>query len=358
MCLLFGNVVDYFSINKDRIEYFDIAKGIGIILVVWFHCNGPFASYFNQLILPLFFLISGLLYSQRSEVKEYIIRKIHNLYLPFVIWNLLFLVITAIFEDYNFGLFFKKAILILFTLDKVGLFLGATWFISALFIITVLYKIVESSFKESNYKDIALLLIFSIVAILGYKFNLPYALSRVLILGFFYAIGAFIKKHKQNIADMSTYYVLPILGAVIFIIIASFNVVDLGFNVEIKYPLLFVIGALSASYFIIYLSKWIENNDNKIVLTVKKGLIVSGQHSIDILIWHFVFFKIVIIVQMILNSEKISYSSIMHYYPIFSSSNGWWIVYLLVGIVLPLIWGYILQKGVWGALLKKMHAIN
>ena len=262
--------------------------------------------------------------------------KIHNLYLPFVIWNLLFLVITVIFEDYTIGLFFKKTILIIFTLDKVGLFLGATWFISALFLITVLYKIVESSFKESDYKDIVLLFIFSILAIIGYKFNFPYALSRVLILGFFYAVGAFIKKHKQTISnkisDKFTYYLFPILGGIIFIFIAYFNVVDLGINVEIKYPLLFVVGALCASYFIIYLSKWMENSGNKIVSVVKKLFIVSGQHSIDILIWHFVFFKIVIIVQMIMNNEKITYSNIMHHYPIFSSFNGWWIIYLLVGI--------------------------
>lgn len=359
---MFDNIINYFSADKDRIQYFDIAKGIGIILVVWFHCNGPFSSYFNQFMLPLFFLISGLLYSQKSGVKEYVIRKVHNLYLPYIIWNLVFLVIVAIFENYTIEFFLKKAVLICFTLSGIGVFLGATWFIAALFIISILYKILENSFKESNYKDIALLIIFSFIALIGFKFNLPYALSRVLILGFFYAIGAFIKKHKTSISKyvskMPFHFLLPIFGAIVFIIISSFNSVGLGYKIKITYPILFIIGALCASYFVISLSKWIENACNKIVSYLKKVLIASGQHSIDILIWHFIFFKIIIIIQMILNNENVSYSNLISHHPVFISSNGWWIAYLLVGVFLPLIWGYIIRQGFWGRALKKVHAVN
>lgn len=255
---------------------------------------GLFVIIFLNFSCLCFFLISGLLYSQRSGVKEYVIRKVRSLYLPFVIWNLVFLVIMATFKNYKFQFFLKKAILILLTLDKMGVFLGATWFLGALFLIAVLYKILESSFKESSYKDISLLVIFAIFAIIGFKFNLPYALSRTLILGFFYAVGAFIKRNRTVIFDkvskIPAYSLLPILGGIIFVIIASFNRVHLSITTEITYPLLFVIGALCASYFIITLCKYVENSNNNIISSVKKVFIVSGQHSIDILIWHFVFF--------------------------------------------------------------------
>lgn len=358
---MFGNLINYFSPNEGRIEYFDIAKGFLIILVVWFHARGPFCNYISQFFMPMFFLISGLLYSQRSGVKEYVIRKVHSLYLPFVIWNLVFLVIMATYKNYKFQFFLKKTILILLTLDKMGVFLGATWFLGALFLIAVLYKILESSFKESSYKDISLLVIFTIIAIIGFKFNLPYALSRVLILGFFYAIGAFIKRNRTTISDkiskIPIHSLLPILGGIIFIIIASFNRVHLSITTEITYPLLFVVGALGASYFIITLCKWVENTNNKLISSIKKVFIVAGQHSIDILIWHFVFFYGVIILQFIFYNEKITLHKIFlnHTY---ITTSGWWIVYLLVGVVASLIWGYILRQGIWGKFLKKIHAVD
>lgn len=39
-----------------RLDYMDIAKGIGIIAVVWAHSNGPLSDYMYQFHMPLFFL--------------------------------------------------------------------------------------------------------------------------------------------------------------------------------------------------------------------------------------------------------------------------------------------------------------
>lgn len=356
---MFESLSNYFAINKGRIEYFDIAKAIGIILVVWLHANGPFTSYIYKFIMPMFFLISGLLYSQRSPIKDYLVRKVHSLYLPFIIWNLFFLVVMAIFKNFSLKTFLKKAILILLTLSKEGTFLGATWFLGALFLIAIVYKILESSFKESNYKDISLLFIFGIIAIIGFKFTFPYTISRTLILSFFYALGAFIKKYRSTISakiDKIPIHFLPVLGFIIYIVIASFNSISIGHN-KYEYPLLFIIGALGISYFVIYLCKLMENSEINIVSSIKNFLIVIGQHSIDILIWHTVFFKLIIILQMILNNVELTFFNIISYHNYFSNTNGWWIVYLLVGVFVPLLWGYILRQGVWGKILNKIHAV-
>ena len=40
---------------KQRAGYLDIAKGIGILLVVWAHARGPFSTYIYQFHMPLFF---------------------------------------------------------------------------------------------------------------------------------------------------------------------------------------------------------------------------------------------------------------------------------------------------------------
>ena len=348
------NIVDYFSVTKGRIEYFDIAKAVGLILVVWAHCQGPFTNYIVQFHMPFFFLISGLLYSKHSDTKEFIIRKIKNLYLPFVIWNLIFLIVAGILKSTSILSILKKSILVILMLNKNQLF-GPTWFIAALFIIAVVYKLIESSIKDSSIKDIFLLVLFAIIALIGFKFNLPYYYSRIFILSFFYAIGAYLKKYKNIFSSNYTPFI-AILGGIIFIIIGSFNEVYMGINVY-TYPILFIIGALGASYCLIYLCTLFEKVKTKFLMSIKNIFISIGQHGIDIIIWQFKIFRIIIILQIILLGEKLTVSNIMSHHPVYIVDNGWWIIYLFAGVFLSLLWGYILRQGFWGKILKKIHAV-
>lgn len=52
------------------------------------------------------------------------------------------------------------------------------------------------------------------------------------------------------------------------------------------YPFLFAIGALLASYVVIYVSEILQ----KRTIWIKKALIVMGENSISIVIWQFVVF--------------------------------------------------------------------
>ena len=53
-----------------RIEYLDIAKGIGMILVYIGHCripgDNPLFQWIYSFHMPLFFFISGLLFKRRD----------------------------------------------------------------------------------------------------------------------------------------------------------------------------------------------------------------------------------------------------------------------------------------------------
>ena len=138
--------------QKRRINYLDIAKGIGIILVVWAHARGPLQSYIYQFHMPFFFIISGLLYSEKSSFKEYLWKKTKGLYIPFVFWNLLFYLTKTIIRGSSAKVILKNAGLIVLTLSKDGEFLGAPWFLASLFIISVLYKVADLSIKESKFK--------------------------------------------------------------------------------------------------------------------------------------------------------------------------------------------------------------
>ncbi len=49
--------------NIKRLNYIDVAKGIGMLLVVIGHCSNTIANqYIYSFHMPLFFIITGILY--------------------------------------------------------------------------------------------------------------------------------------------------------------------------------------------------------------------------------------------------------------------------------------------------------
>ena len=88
---------------KSRIDYFDIAKGIGIILVIIGHSGfagdfwGCFIASFH---MPLFFIISGMLSNLKNEKEQdtraLIEKKIRGLMIPYISFSIIYIVIYII----------------------------------------------------------------------------------------------------------------------------------------------------------------------------------------------------------------------------------------------------------------------
>jgi len=333
------------SINKKRNDCLDVAKGLGIIMVVWVHCSGPLSSYMSQFHMPLFFIISGFLFNSENSLTEFVIKKIKNLYIPFVTYNLLATVIMFIVNrDFLLNNSKIKTILEIFlTLNKNGQFFGATWFLGSLFVCSIMYKVLYTCLKDYKYKMHYITIFFIVMAIIGFEITFPYMISRTLILSMFYAIGYIIKVNVNNIRELIN-PIIFISSLVIYIIIASNNSVDLGRN-KYNFRFLFVIGAVYGSYIIVYFSKIIANWKKGILKNIKIICCFLGLNSMDILIWHFIAFRIVIAIQLKL--DNISFKNILDYYPIYNSKNGWWLIYTIIGISISLSIGKILQISTW-----------
>ena len=343
----------------NRINYYDIAKGLGIILVVLAHSTGGSFTdkIINQFHMPLFFLISGLLYSNRRAPLEYAKRKIFSLYIPFAFWNCLSTICKMLFLNANLKLTIRRLIGILLTLTKDGQFFGATWFLAALFHITIFYRFVDEiieknikHIKNVEQKRIILFTLFSLFGVLGFAIDFPFALSRTLILGMFFSIGALVKIEYERLREFDK---LPsvVISTVSFFIISSINRIHMGNN-DYKFPLLFVMGALQASYTILACSKWTVGG---VPRWIKNALRYLGEHSIDILIWQFVAFRIVIIIQLLLEGTQITLANVLQYYPTYVISGGWWIAYFLVGLLVPLLLCSLVRKTKIGKLMVKFH---
>lgn len=88
-----------FSSKPARLLSIDIAKGMGIILVVWAHAKGPFSSYIYQFHMPFFFLISGYLFNPNTSFRQFAKRKFTSLYVPFILWNSAAVLIKALLHS-------------------------------------------------------------------------------------------------------------------------------------------------------------------------------------------------------------------------------------------------------------------
>ena len=139
-------------------------------------------------------------------------------------------------------------------------------------------------------------------------------LSRTLICGFFYALGAFGKKYLLNLKLDRNTVVYAVISAGTFLVIGHYNSANMGDNVY-RYKSLFLIGAVLASFATLCISKCIEEIcRNNILSYVKKAVCFIGRNSIDIVIWQFIAFRAVIAVQLLIN--HIPLNRLLEYYPL------------------------------------------
>lgn len=73
--------------NKSRDTVLDITKGIGIIFMVLGHMHfsdDVFNKYVYAFHMPLFFIVSGMLFNEKKTVKETVISRARSLLIPYI----------------------------------------------------------------------------------------------------------------------------------------------------------------------------------------------------------------------------------------------------------------------------------
>jgi len=129
--------VKKYSMSVNRLEYIDIAKGVGIILVIAAH---GFSGYASNLIfcfhMPLFFLISGILFKPMPSL-DYMQKKALHLLLPYAVFLLFFVMIApsshfeTILDQANYA---HPYLVILFGGQHLVSYAMVFWFVTCLFL--------------------------------------------------------------------------------------------------------------------------------------------------------------------------------------------------------------------------------
>ena len=156
-----------------RLEYLDVAKGIGILLVYIGHCFlNPESWSFRWIYsfhMPLFFFISGMLFNFHRDdgLKLYALKKTISLLVPYILFTVVYLAI------YSFVMHYDVLPFILMGWGRIPL-----WFIPVLFLIEILYAMMIGRNKLIKAVSLSLVLCLFIYKVRTNGW-LPYCVSEI-----------------------------------------------------------------------------------------------------------------------------------------------------------------------------------
>lgn len=334
-------------LKETNIEYMDIAKAYAIILVVIGHAGAPFTNFIYLFHMALFFFISGYFYKDKYSDNpiRLIINRLKTLYIPFLKYELIYLFLHNVFFDFfiysdktgylNQGSNLYTNEQFISALKSIIKFVGteqlagAFWFLTTLFWVNLIFVVISfvtiKVFKQ-YYEYIRFILIL-LSFILGNSFTYNnyefyYSINVSLVAVSIYYCGYLYRKNEA-IIRMN---IISALLSLVFLIYNSFNGhIEMGLN---KYPspMFFLFNSLIGIYLIIYISKILTNKDIRLLKYI-------GKNSLTIMALHFLCFKIVNLIQINVYSYPIY---MMAKFPYIDGGNGWWILYSLIGVLVPI----------------------
>ncbi|MCB0807227.1 MAG: acyltransferase family protein [Bacteroidales bacterium] len=283
-------------VTSKKIEWIDIAKGIGILLVVYGHCQPPLVvnKFIYAFHMPLFFFISGYLFSRRKkEFKPFLNGKIKRLLVPYFVFSILSIPIQYLrFRMGEIDSFtFREMFFGLFNLDGTVIFNRPIWFLMAMFVSLLLFYFV-SRLPVAGQIISALAGAGIAIFVSAQHVRLPFGIDVALLAFIFIVIGyqskPFISK-IENSKLQSKILMLLLSVAVTFIFSQMHNRNRMG-SVDIDNWLYFYIASFSGILMTLVVS-WMINTS--------RVLRYLGVKSLAIMVNHFYvlsFFGIVLIV--------------------------------------------------------------
>lgn len=293
--------------NK-RIEYLDIAKGIGILFVVLGH-NHIKIEYpiIYQVVysfhMPFFFLLSGMFFKPAYGFFELARKRFHTLLKPFIAYMVIVYTAAIFFTKIDLPTIFSRIIKAFYagpnTLEWVPL-----WFLPHLFLVNLLaFGLIKLLYDRLPQLWMRLLLLALMVGVgaatiqlfapvrypfLGRNvefFGLPWSADLLLITTAFFMLGYEIRRsvlEKEFGGRFALWGLLLALLLFVGLNIAFQTTIDFYLR---RYDMIVsTLEAISGSVLILYLAKWIEKGPVWLANAFK----YLGGASLLLLIFHYV----------------------------------------------------------------------
>ena len=304
--------------EQQRDNTVTLVKAIGIILMVVGHVVASDLVVRKAIFtfhMPLFFIMSGYCFKEKylEDAKQFVVRKIKGIYVPFVVFSLVFLALHNVFCHWHLyeptwlygwkDYLWESSRIVTRMSHNEGL-LGTFWFLKELFwgniIFYATYKLIKlignSKLVNGDWRlgaewvtAIGLFVLTEIALI--FHLRIPYFTVTFLstYAAFFIAVGYLWKKAEWK-CDQWWIWVIGIASVLIEAIFAD--------RVAMKYqtPLSLVYYAIPAilGTMVVYnVCRWLLKIEDRIMKIGVSGLTFIGEHTLSIMALHFLAFKLV-----------------------------------------------------------------
>ena len=172
-----------------------------------------------------------------------------------------------------------------------------------------------------------------------FDIHLPLELQTVFSAYFAFIVGRILKdKLKSIVLIKKIYIVLAVTCFIILCALCRFGSIGLGLN-NIHGTVFYCIATLSGLVLVWSVASLlgymiVDSNKGKIVFYI-------SRHSMSIIFWHFLSFKIVTLIQIFIYKAPMYYLAC---FPVARSNHFWWIAYSIIGVFIPVLMTYILEK--------------
>jgi polysaccharide biosynthesis protein PslL len=286
-----------------RIEYLDIAKGIGILLVVLGHNDFEVISLFVQRLIysfhmPLFFFLSGYFLNTAIPFFSFIKKRFHTLLKPFFFTIFLIYFTSISFEKMGFNTAITRIVKSLYGsghyLDWVQL-----WFLPHLFAVSLYAFLFITLVSRLRNRWITWGILLGTLAIgvlflnafypfplsvLGKDYELwglPFSLDLVLATGFFFILGHEIREVTSE-KTFDNGLILAATGGIVLLLNILFPY-EIDFNIRLYESFLVnTAEAILGILFILALARQIELRTTRLASLLK----YLGNISLIILLFH------------------------------------------------------------------------
>ena len=299
------------DINSNYIEWIDVAKGLGIILVIAGHtfCLG-ISSPLYTFHMPLFFLLSGVVFNENKyKSPKYLLKmKAKQILKPWTIMAMISLMVCLCIPEWRHNLSLKTMLIELYTANTNNIQNSSLWYLLCLYMMFVLY-IGLSKLKGFKYRLIIIIIL--AVSVLFFKNpitwisnkylhlpdnRLPFKIDTAVVAVVFFIVGLWYQGFIKKIASKTiSWIVLFTLATLVYAAgklngWTNLNSLDFGNN-----PLLFYPIAFSGIWAVIFCSNKIISVRNLINIADtlkfygKNSLVIFGFQSLFIRLYLLIF---------------------------------------------------------------------
>ena len=176
--------------NKKRLDYLDMAKGLGMILVLIGHLQGdsiftfspyiqPLCAYIFSFHMPMFFIISGILLAIKNDeirpFKDVAVSRFSGIMIPYFWFSFFYLIVVVVALIKGEIAVQSLYLNIWYVLSLYGM--NVLWFLPALYLGELLFIFLRRKIREHIPFLTVVVLMNAIVYLLSYFLHLFFVLT-------------------------------------------------------------------------------------------------------------------------------------------------------------------------------------